>query len=439
MSYLDWPSDGIMARLALIMFGVIILLIVLHRFRRQPVIARMLPAALLWHFAIFAFTVFWMLPYYAVQTGADSYGYHSKGLEIAQEVRAGEWSSIPWGASTEATDILTGFVYVPFGGDVYGMAFFSAVLGLCGCLYFCLAFSIWANPAQTRRYSLIILFLPSFAMWTGMLGKDSWIALGLGLAAYGYSSMLKGAQKKIWHFVLGLAIITLIRPHISVTFAAAAVMSYVWNLTKRNRNTSILAKTQIVLMLVVMFVGLAWVAQRFLGLDQVSVDSVDSYAEAKGAGNAIGGSAVEVTTSGGVSGTIRGFPAGIVRVLFQPFPWEVHNVNSGLAAIENLFILWFTISHLRLLRKLMRASTRGPYVLFSCILSLGLLLILSLMPNFGLLSRERAQLLPFVFAPLVASEALRKRAEQFQSFGRVPQSRYNPRRLPADQSALRSS
>ncbi len=34
----------------------------------------------------------------------------------------------------------------------------------------------------------------------------------------------------------------------------------------------------------------------------------------------------------------------------------------------------------------------------------------SLMPNLGLLSRERAQLLPFLFAPLIAAETARRRA-----------------------------
>jgi hypothetical protein len=142
----------------------------------------------------------------------------------------------------------------------------------------------------------------------------------------------------------------------------------------------------------------------------MSADSLEEYARVRGQLNAIGGSAVEIQAAPGVAGALRAFPRGIVRVLFQPFPWEIHNFNMGLAAAENLFILWFVLSHARRLRKFFRGMILKPYVLFSSTLACALLLFLSFMPNLGLLSRQRVQLLPFLFAPLVAAETVRKRA-----------------------------
>jgi ABC-type molybdate transport system permease subunit len=97
-------------------------------------------------------------------------------------------------------------------------------------------------------------------------------------------------------------------------------------------------------------------------------------------------------------------------VLFEPFPWEINNFNSGLAAGENLFILWFVLSRAGRLRRLFHGIVRKPYLLFSIVFGCLLLIMFSFLPNLGLLSRERAQLLPFVFAPLVAAETVRKRA-----------------------------
>jgi hypothetical protein len=61
------------------------------------------------------------------------------------------------------------------------------------------------------------------------------------------------------------------------------------------------------------------------------------------AGNAIGGSAVEIQAAPGVAGALLAFPRGVVRVLFQPFPWRIRSFNTGLGAVENLFILRFII------------------------------------------------------------------------------------------------
>jgi hypothetical protein len=135
---------------------------------------------------------------------------------------------------------------------------------------------------------------------------------------------------------------------------------------------------------------------------------MQEYAESHEKGNAIGGSAVEIEAAPGVTGALLAFPRGIVRVLFQPFPWEVHNFNAGLAALENLFILWFALSHARRLRRLFREIVQEPFVLFSSLFACALLLMFSFASNLGMLSRERAQLLPFVFATLVAAEAARK-------------------------------
>jgi hypothetical protein len=256
------------------------------------------------------------------------------------------------------------------------------------------------------------------------------MALGLGLAAYGYSLMLKPRRPAgLLYLCAGIAITAAFRPHIAVTLAASMTVAYLWGLT-RMRHVSFPARVQTVALLIVMVALLAPVARDFVGLPDASADAMQEYGHSRGAANAGGGSAVEVRAAPGVAGTLLGFPLGIVRVLFQPFPWEVHNFNAGLAAAENLFILWFALSHARRLRELLRGMVREPYVLFSSILACGLLLMLSLTGNLGLLSRQRAQLLPFVFAPLVAAEAVRKRGRMLRRLAPPVGAPYGPGRTP---------
>src|SRR5580658_6927794 len=406
---LDWQSDGLIARFALVLYGLVLLAIVWEKVRRNRTLARLLPAALLWHFVVWIFIAFWMLPYYAAQGAADNYGYHDNGIEVARMIRAGDLGTISWNLGSDTMPIITGLLYTPFGGDVYGMLFFSAALGLCAGVYLCRAFSLWVAPAQLRRYSLVVLFLPSFVTWTSTFGKDSWIALGLGLTAYGYSLMLKTrGSKGAWHLSVGVAFVTVIRPHIAVVLAGSMAFAYVWGLMKARRG-SVLTKFAMVAILITTLGLLALVAYRFLGISDVSAGSMQEYARTQGQGNAVGGSVVEIQTAPGVAGTLLAFPRGIVRVMLQPFPWEIHNFNAGLAAAENLFILLFVLSHADRLPRLFRGTAREPYLMFSMTLAGALLLMFSFIPNLGLLSRQRAQLLPFLFAPFVASETARKR------------------------------
>jgi hypothetical protein len=407
--FLDWQSDGIAARLALVLYGVILVIALLPGLRRCGAVSRLVPAALAWHGVVWAFIAFWLLPYYAAVTGADCYGYHHNGMMVAQLIRAGNWGAITWQLGSDTMPIVTGLLYAPFGGDIYGMLFFSAALGFCAALYLCRAFALWATPAQLKLYALIILFLPSLGMWAGYYGKDSWVALGLGMAAYGYSSTLKPhGPVGVWHLLAGVAIVTVIRPHIALVLAASMGLAYVWGLTQ-SRRLSVLAKLGMIVMLIAMFGLLAAVARGFLGLSEISADSLQEYARAKSAGNALGGSAVEVQSSPGVVGALLNFPRGVVRVLFQPFPWEIHNFAAGMAALENLFILWFVLSRAGRMRKLFRGMVRRPYILFSSLLAGMLLLMFSFIPNLGLLSRQRVQLLPFLFVVLVGAEAVQKR------------------------------
>jgi len=196
--------------------------------------------------------------------------------------------------------------------------------------------------------------------------------------------------------------------------------AYLWGITQTIGGSAPMKLLRTVVLLAIV-IGIYPVALNFLGLSDDTAGSVDEYMRANGAANAeAGGSVVDVQVAPGIFGTIRAFPSGVVRVLLQPFPWEVHNFNAGLAALENLFVGWFLLRQATHSRELIRQVVRVPYLLFSGLGMLGLLMMFSLLPNLGLISRQRTQLLPFLFAVLVAAGKTRSPAPRFSRGVHLP-------------------
>jgi hypothetical protein len=229
------------------------------------------------------------------------------------------------------------------------------------------------------------------------------------------------STRGFWHFLTGFSIIAIIRPHIALMLAIAMAGAYFWGVTRTARG-SVPMKILRVTILVAIIAGLYPLTLSFLGLSgTASTESMEEFMRANGEANArAGGSVVEVQVAPGLGGMIRALPRGVVRVLLEPFPWEVRNVNSALAAAENLFIAALLISYSRRIMVIFRAIARVPYFLFSSFLTVGLLLLFSFLPNLGLLSRQRVQMLPFLFGVLVAPASSRRRESQSRDLIPVP-------------------
>jgi hypothetical protein len=420
-----------MAGIALAVYGLLLLLLVLARTaKRDPGVMRFVRLGLIWHLATYLFVVLWLMPYYAERDEVDAYIYHHDAIKYASMIRSGDWNSIPLGVGTEATSLATAILYAPLGGNVYGAVFFSAVLGFIAALFFCRALRPWCTREEMRKYCRIAIFLPSIAMWTSILGKDSWVALGLGLCAYGFSCALKHrASRPLLYLFTGAAIVTMLRPHIALSCAVAMAFAYCWGMASSIR-VSILAKIVRTTVLAASLAAVTLIARNYLSIQELSGERIDSITRTVSNGNNIGGSAIGGDRDPDGGGMLSEAPRGVVRVLLEPFPWEVHNVNSGLASFENLLIAWFLLRYGRRPRMIWRAIVRQPYLLFCFALAVELLLMFSILPNLGLISRQRVQLLPFLFAVLVAAEATVRRAQGAPA-RRVPAAR-QARPAPVD-------
>jgi hypothetical protein len=104
----------------------------------------------------------------------------------------------------------------------------------------------------------------------------------------------------------------------------------------------------------------------------------------------IGGSSYAV--SGAHS--IIGLPGALVTVVYRPWPWEAGNLQGFIASIEGVFLLALSFYLLSQRSKAILAFRRSPYTKFACIYVCLFCFAFSSIGNFGIIVRERVQVMP---------------------------------------------
>jgi hypothetical protein len=148
--------------------------------------------------------------------------------------------------------------------------------------------------------------------------------------------------------------------------------------------------------------------REFFGVEDVSLQSVDTVLHSTGNRELGGGSdfAAQPVDSP------ADLPLATLTVLFRPFPWEAGNVQALATAVEGALLLCLTLASWRRLRVIPRFREGRAFVVL-CLTYIGMFVYaFSTFNNFGLLARQRVLVYPLLVAllclPTVAE--LRRRA-----------------------------
>ena len=144
--------------------------------------------------------------------------------------------------------------------------------------------------------------------------------------------------------------------------------------------------------------------EKFLGVEKLTQESVNTQL-ARAEGRTI--SAGSVFTPVRVN-TPLDLPFATVTVLFRPFPWESHNGQTLATTAEGLFLIVLTIRGWRRLVSIPRALRREPYTAYCLGMLLTFVFAFSSFSNFGILARQRCQVMPF-FLALICLEQYRRK------------------------------
>ena len=346
--------------------------------------------------------------------GADSITYNREGARLALSFRRLEFVHVDVGTAapvpgTGSLRYLTGLVHVLTDSNFFGSTLVFAFAAFWGCWFLYRAFTIAVPDGDHRRYALLLFLWPSLLFWPSSIGKDSWMLLTLGLAALGTAKLL---TRQRWGYLLigaGLALAALVRPHVSLLVFAAIAVAFLVGRRSVNRipgQVSLAGITKVIGIVALLVAGslLAPATARFLKLDELSSSTVTSALDQTQVQTSQGGSAYRPVNPN----SPIGYPVAVATVLFRPVPGEVRGVSANLSGLEGMALLLIVATSWRRLWSAVRRLRSQPYVAFAAAYVAMFAYAFSAIANFGILARERVQVVPLVFVLVALPKAYRR-------------------------------
>lgn len=340
---------------------------------------------------------------------ADAATYHEGGLQVAERFRAGNFDS-GLGSLTgvDFMKFLAGVLYTVIGPTKFGGYLFFSWLGFLGLFLFYRAFTIAVPEGSARTYARLVFFLPSLAFWPSSIGKEAWMMLALGVAAYGAARTLSG---KTWRGLLiaglGMWMAALVRPHIAGLVGVGLAVGYLFRRSRQElHQLAPVAKALSMVVVGIIAVVVVVRAERFLSDAGVETDRGVAGVQS---------SITSRTSEGGsyfppsILQSPTQAPLAVLTVMFRPLPHEAHNAQALAASLENSFLLLLTLIRIPWALAALRSIRRQPYIALALVYTAIFIVAFSSFANFGNLVRQRVQVLPF-FVALLCVPPLRKEA-----------------------------
>jgi hypothetical protein len=312
---------------------------------------------------------------------ADANGYYGAGVRLAPLFRSFQFPPLPQ-TGTSFMNWCTGLLFAVTTPTMLGG------FVVCGALGF-----VSFPEGDHRLYALLIFLLPTMWYWPSSLGKDGLIVLFLGIATYGFALILRSQLGRgLIAAVVGLFGVVMIRPPMAAALSVAAAAAFLLR-PARLRSIQVQAMMWIVFVpvLVVLSVVTIRSSQNYIHSD----DPIAAFEAQQSS---------EFSDQGGTSNfaaanpfTPAGLPVAVVTVNFRPFPWEAGGALPAIAALEGVFLIALVVRRRTQIWQGLATWRSNGMVITALLTWFSFSVILASLPNFGLLARQRTQVLPFLF------------------------------------------
>lgn len=332
---------------------------------------------------------------------SDALDYHQWGQYFAPLFRGFDFSEIRGWSGTEFMRTSTGIVYSITGASEHSGALVFSFLSFLGLLLLWRAFSRAVPNGLHHRYAILVLFLPSFLYWPSALGKEGWAIFCLGLASYGVALvMTRQIPLGVAMVGAGLFGVTLLRPHVALTIFSGIFLAAAVGKSTRPGSTSSIMRMILFGMLVVVGTVLSASTAEFFGVPRLDQETINqTLSDAEGRTSEAGSTFSPVRMSNPLN-----TPLAVVTVLFRPSPIEASSPVAFGSSLEGVFLIVLAVKSRKRLRSIPRAMRRTPYVAYSVGIMLTFIYAFSSFSNFGILARQRCQVLPFFLVLLCLPE-----------------------------------
>lgn len=325
--------------------------------------------------------------------GADAPIYQREGVRIATELRVFNFG-VDTGRTVPGTGTiryLSGVVNVFTGSNFITTFLLFASVAFVGQCFFAFAMRRALNAKQFRFLCVALMVSPTMAFWPSSIGKESLSLLGIGLGAKGATMLYDRRWKGAWVISMGAFAVGMVRPHVAlILLAGIAVGLLARRAHTRGRMLTHLAVLVIVIVGAMFMAGASADLFGLESFDGVSdVTAALDFAQARTSQDAAQFVAARVTNP-------LDYPWAFVTVIFRPFLWEAGNGAAMVSAIESTALLvMLVMASPGLLRSASQLVQRGQ-LLFSVAFTFVFVFLFSAIGNFGILSRQRAQVVPFL-------------------------------------------
>ncbi len=270
---------------------------------------------------------------------------------------------------------------------------------------------IYHFPNKKKEFAYAILFVPSVFFWGSGILKDTYTFCFLGLITYCIFKYFKLKERKIkyiLYLVLFSFLMIMIKPYILVAILPGAIVwigferiSSIKNKTLRLFGVPMLLGGLMLFILIILTYFSDYLGEY--GMDRVLDKAVktqkDLLREDYGANNFNIGE-----FDANLGSILSKFPIAVSSTLFRPFLWDIRNPVMLISAIENTFILYFTLYVVFKVktRMLFGIILSYPLLIFSLLFSLFFAFSVGLTTaNFGALVRLKIPCVPFYTASLL--------------------------------------
>ena len=340
---------------------------------------------------------------------ADAELYQREGERLATSFRNLDFAvdtgrAIP---GTGSLRYLAGLVNVATGSTYVATFLVFVMIAFAGQVLFLLGVRRVLTARQFRLTAILVMLWPSMAYWPSSIGKEAAVVFGLGLVTLGVARLYEREYRGIGPAVLGLLAVGMVRPHVAMIVLVALLIGlFAWRMGERSRVVLHLAAIALV------FAGAMWLTDAsasLFGLEQFAaiedVSTALDFAQARTSQDQARFAAVRVDS-------VVAYPWAAVTVLVRPFPWEAPNALALLSSIEGVALgLLATFALPGLLGERSKFLTRG-LLLNASAFSAVFIFLFSALGNFGILTRQRVQVIPFVLLFIAIGLGYERRRSQ---------------------------
>jgi hypothetical protein len=343
---------------------------------------------------------------------ADAGVYSAGAAEMVRSWRDGRLLLDPdvlasRGSETIRVGIVLAFVYMVTGVSRYAGSFVFSWFCFLGQVLMCRALRRAVPEADHRRYDYLVLFWPSLLFWPASIGKEALMIAAIGVASYGAAILLAERARAVGlgMFIAGAGGLLLVRPHMALIATCALVLASAVGALAGVRGAPSIRNAVLRVVALVALLGGAALATTQLSqiVGEADDASISTILEKTQDVSSMGGSEFEPPA---VASPVE-VPSAIVTVIFRPFPWEAGSFNSLLASVEGVALLILLFVSRRRLLTWARTLVRRPYLVYAAAFAFVFVLAFSYIGNFGILARQRTQMLPLLFTLVAMPAAVR--------------------------------